>query len=187
VDVRNELPLTFLGAAHFTPAKRTSISWLVLHSMEAAEASTTAEAVAQWFAGQRGTAPRASAHYNVDDESIVQSVRDEDIAWHAPGANAHGIGIEHAGYARHHRDKWFDPFSARMLTLSARLSAHLAARWRIPVRFVDREGLRRGDAGITTHLEVTAAFRKSDHMDPGVSFPMERYLELVRSFLLAEQ
>lgn len=41
--------------------------------MEAPEKSTTAEAVARYFAT---TATPASAHYNVDDDSIVQSVRE---------------------------------------------------------------------------------------------------------------
>jgi hypothetical protein len=32
------------------------------------------------------------------------------------------------------------------------------------------------------HLEVSMAFKKSDHTDPGKDFPIERYIELVKSF-----
>lgn len=155
--------------------------WIVLHSMEAREASTTAENVAKWFGGSNP--PKASAHYNIDDDSVVRSVPEGGIAWHAPGANREGIGFEHAGYARQSEAQWTDEFSTRMLRRSARLAAEVCKRHDIPARFVDREGLKRGDAGFTTHNEVTFAFRKSTHVDPGKHFPMEQYLTWVREAL----
>ena len=39
--------------------------------------------------------------------------------------------------------------------------------------------LRSGRRGITSHANVSLAFRRSDHMDPGPNFPVERYLRLV--------
>jgi hypothetical protein len=45
---------------------------------------------------------------------------------------------------------------------------------------VDREGLQAGEPGVTTHNEVTHAFRKSDHTDPGAAFPMDAFLERAR-------
>ena len=157
-----------------------SLKWIVLHSMEAREASTTAENVASWFASGKG-APKASAHFNGDDDSIVQSVALNRIAWHAPGANRYGIGIEHAGYARQDEAQWADEFSARMLKRSARLSALILHERcpQIPVTYVDREGLKRGERGFTTHNEVSKAFKKSTHWDPGHHFPMTHYLTMV--------
>lgn len=169
----------FVQARNFTRAGRTKVTLIVLHTMEAAEASTTAKRVADWFAG--ASAPRASAHYCVDDVSIIQCVKDEDVAWHAPGANRVGLGIEHAGYARQTPAEWGDPFSVRMLELSARLTASLCAKWGIPVEFCKAEQLRQGSAGITTHYEVSQAFKESDHWDPGPNFPMAQYLDLVRA------
>ena len=179
VDSDTKLVDAFKQARNYTPANRASVDLIVLHSMEAAEASTTAENVASWFAGTG--APKASAHYNVDSDSIVQSVLDKDIAWHAPGANHNGIGIEHAGYARQTAAEWDDAYSRRMLERSAKLCASLCEKFGIPVAFVDANGLRRGARGITTHHEVSKAFRKSDHYDPGASFPIERYLELIQA------
>jgi N-acetyl-anhydromuramyl-L-alanine amidase AmpD len=176
-------PISFVQAANYTRATRTDIRWIVLHTMEAAEASTTAENVARWFAGLSGPAPQASAHYCIDDNSIVQCVKDEDVAWHAKGGNRWGIGIEHAGYARQTAEEWADPFTQRMLALSAALSAELCRRHRIPIEYVGADGLVRGDRGITTHMQVTKAFRQSTHTDPGKWFPMERYLELIRASL----
>jgi len=167
-------------ARHYTHTDRSlDIKLVVLHSAEIAETLTAAEALGAWDAGP--DAPRASWHYAVDADSIVQSVHDEYIAWHAPGANRTGIGIELAGRARQSAEEWADEFSRETLERAARLVAHLCEKWGLPVRFVDREGLQRGELGVTTHLEVSRAFGKSDHTDPGKNFPMEAFLEHVRS------
>ena len=73
-----------------------------------------------------------------------------------------------------------DDFSKAMLLGSAWLTADICLRRRIPIVFVDRDGLSSGLRGITTHNEVTHAFRKSTHTDPGKNFPMDWYLEMVR-------
>jgi N-acetyl-anhydromuramyl-L-alanine amidase AmpD len=170
----------FIQSKNFTKANRTEVRWIVLHTMEAAEASTTAVRTAQWFAS--ASAPQASCHYCVDDVTVVQCVETSDVAWHAPGANRFGIGIEHAGYARQTPAEWADSFSQRMLDLSANLSAGLAAKWSIPIRFVKAAELVAGEPGFTTHYEVSKAFKKSDHWDPGPNFPMDAYLERVRNY-----
>jgi len=175
-------PIPFVPARHFTVGRIApgAVTLIVLHTMEAAEKPSTAELVAAWFGG--AAAPRASAHYCVDSDTIVQCVREDDTAWHAPGANHNGIGIEHAGYARQTAEQWADPYSERMLRLSARLSAEVCARHEIPIAFVDVAGLRGGKSGITTHHAVSLAFRKSTHTDPGEAFPVGWYLYLVRRF-----
>lgn len=177
--------ILFKQAQSYTKAgrSRASIKWIVLHSMEGPEDVKRAEHVASWFAGELGPkfpAPRASAHYAVDSDSIVQMVHDRDVAWHAPGANRQSIGIEHAGKARQTRKEWLDAFSGPMLLMSAELTAALCNMYVIPRMFIDAEGLLRGEAGVTTHAEVTKAFKRSTHTDPGANFPMDWYLERVR-------
>jgi len=152
---------------------------IVLHCMEVPESSTSAEWCASYFAGKKGPAPQASAHYTVDDDSIICCVPPERIAWHAPGANGNGIGIEHAGYARQSRAQWLDDYSLRMLNLSAELTAWLCRRFEIPMQFVVADHLKRGGRGITTHAEVSKAFGKSTHLDPGPFFPLGDYLRLL--------
>lgn len=179
-DTERPFGLELIQAANYTKASRGEVRWIVIHTMEAAEASTTARAVARWFGGLSGTAPRASAHYCIDDSHAIRCVESYDVAWHAPGANRYGIGIEHAGYARQTAEQWADPYSDRMLRISAKVAADECQRWGIPVRYVDRAGLLAGERGISTHNEVTWAFRQSTHTDPGKFFPMEHYLDLVR-------
>jgi hypothetical protein len=171
----------FVQARNYTRVGGRDINLIVVHDMEAPERLNTAENVAAWFAGS--TAPRASAHYNIDADSIVQSVRDMDVAWHAPGANHNGIGLEHAGYARQSRAEWLDDYGLRMLRLSARLTAELCAKYEIPVRRVTYDGLRAGVRGITGHHDVSLAFVRSSHWDPGPDFPWDFYLEMVKAEL----
>lgn len=171
----------YVQARNFTNTDRSAyIKHIVIHTAEIAEVLTAAEALAAWCAGPN--APQASWHYAVDPDSITQSVYDELIAWHAPGANRTGIGVELAGRARQTAEEWDDEFSRETLQRAARLVAHLCVKWNIPVEFVDREGLKAGAAGITTHNEVSLAFRKSDHTDPGPAFPMDAFLAQVVGF-----
>jgi N-acetyl-anhydromuramyl-L-alanine amidase AmpD len=134
--------------------------------------------VAQWFAGS--TAPRASAHYCIDDKEVVQSVKDKDVAWHAPGANSDGIGIEHAGSASQSKAQWGDPYSTAQMKLSADLVAGLVRKYNIPVKWLSVDDLKNNQRGITSHNNVSLAFRQSTHTDPGANFPVDRYLKLVK-------
>jgi N-acetyl-anhydromuramyl-L-alanine amidase AmpD len=153
---------------------------IVLHCMEWPETSTGAEWCAGFFAGRQGPAPQTSANYCIDDDTIVCSVPPDRIAWHAPGANKHGIGLEHSGFARQSRAQWLDDYSLRMLMLSAELTAWLCRRFEIPLQFVLGDHLRHGGRGITTHAEVTRAWPdKGSHTDPGPFFPIGEYLRFV--------
>lgn len=155
---------------------------VVIHSMEIAETNTTAEKVAALFSG--ANSPRASFHFAVDRNSVVQSVAVGDTAWHAPGANNDGIGIEHAGYARQSRDQWLA--DGDMLNNSAGLAAsivhglELFPGIRIPVRRLTVKELQDGvSSGFAGHRDVTDAFHRSTHQDPGNEFPWDVYLAKV--------
>jgi hypothetical protein len=176
--------MEFIQARNYTRvgSPPRSIDVVVLHTMEYPERPTGAEWCANYFAGQN--APQASAHYMVDNDTVVQGVRDEDVAWAAPGCNHNGLQIEHAGFAAQKAPEWEDAYSRAMLRLSARLTAKLCKRHAIPVRYVDSADLRVGRRGITTHAAVSEAFKKSSHWDPGPSFPMADYIAAVKAVTL---
>jgi N-acetyl-anhydromuramyl-L-alanine amidase AmpD len=176
---------TFIQARHYTKGRSNPIDVLVIHTMEAPEKPETAENVARWFAGS--TAPQASAHYCIDNNSIVQSVKDTDVAWHAPGANHNGIGFEHAGFAAEGPKEWADAYSDQMLKLSAGLVAEKCKEYGIPAVWLREADLLAGRRGITGHAQVSRAFKKSTHTDPGNSFPIERYLGYVKQHLGGSQ
>lgn len=179
--------MKFLQAKNYTKAQRTTVDLIVIHTMEYPEKPTGAEWCADFFAGAKGLqAPKASAHYCVDSDSIVQCVRDEDIAWHAPGANHNGIGIEHAGFAAQTPEEWADEFSTSALELSAQLAAQLCHRWHVPPRRPSLEELKGGARGIVGHKDCTDAFNGGrGHYDPGPSFPWSWYLARVEFHLAA--
>jgi N-acetyl-anhydromuramyl-L-alanine amidase AmpD len=181
--------IPFVQAKHYTKAARirTEIIWIVLHCTDGPETKTRAEFVASWFADKQpnNPAPKASAHYAVDSDSIVQMVKDRDVAWHAPGANHNGIGIEHCGRAKQTRDEWLDDFGLKMFKLSAELTAALCNRYVIPRVFVSGNDLRNMNPGITTHHEINKVFKRSKHNDPGPGFPIDWYIEQVNAAFLA--
>ena len=173
--------IPFVQARNFTRGRSNAIDVLVIHTMEAPEKPTTAESVANWFAGS--TAPQASAHYCIDNNSIVQCVHDADVAWHAPGANHNGLGFEHAGFAAEAPKDWQDAYSEAMLELSAELVAKKCEENHIPVVWLQVADLQAGRRGITGHAQVSDAFKRSDHHDPGVNFPVQHYLALVKKHM----
>jgi len=173
----NSIP--FVEARHYNHAARNSIELIVLHSMEAAETSTTAESCAHYLATlPLDTTKKKSCHYCVDSDSVVQCVPDHMIAYAAPGANSSGLHIELAGFARQSREEWFDAYGTRMLGLCGQLIARLCKRWKIPPTIVRAPGLLQRQRGITTHALVNEAFRQSDHTDPGPGFPLEEVVRL---------
>lgn len=175
--------MKFVQARNYTKADRKKIDLIVFHDMEYPERNTGAEWCADFFAA--AAAPKASAHYCVDNDTAVQCVRDEDVAWHAPGANNNGIGIEHAGYAKQTRAEWLDEYGLAMLEISAELVAGLCRKYGIPAERPTVEQLKAGARGIVGHKDCTDAFAKGKgHYDPGPFFPWDYYLDRVRAHLV---
>ncbi len=189
VDASSELGLKqmdFIQARHWQWADRDAIRLIVVHTMESPEKPGTARAVAKWFAG--ATAPMASAHVCVDNVEQIECVKPQHIAFGAPGANRDGYQIEHAGRAAQSALDWQDPFSVAMLVLSARQAASIAHRYIIPATKLGAAELLAGAHGFCGHVDVTQAYHKSTHTDPGPHFPWEQYLALVaRETELLEQ
>lgn len=171
------MPYAFVESPNKTTATGRAIDLVVMHTMEIAERPDAAQICAQWFATP---VSNVSAHYCVDAKRVIMCVREKDIAWHARGGNSDSIGVELAGYARQTGREWGDPYSSAVLARAATLVADVCRRRRIPVRWLVAGDILAGRRGITGHSEVSAAYGKSDHWDPGPGFPAEGFLDRVR-------
>lgn len=122
--------------------------------------------------------------HNCDADSIVQSVHEHDVAWHAGPANGWSIGVELAGYARQDPAGWADPYSRAMLDRAAALVADVCVRYGIPIRRLEAADLARGERrGIFGHVDVTMGLTNGrGHFDPGAHFPWDGFLQQVAAY-----
>lgn len=161
---------------------------IVLHSMEAPNKPTTAEGVGLFFKNLPPT-NKASAHVGADFNSRVRYVSDNDVAYAAPGSNHNGLHQEQTGYASYTRGEWTQPDMMLMLQLAATQVREWSDEYGIPLRFIDANQLRKADPqnlpsdcfGVTTHWEVSQAWRKTDHHDPGRGYPINTLLAMARA------
>ena len=94
------IPFKQCNPRNYRKGREFPINWICLHFT--ANNGDTAQNNADYFAREGGL--NASAHYFVDTERIVQSVKDSDTAWHCGRErggsyyndcrNANSIGIE---------------------------------------------------------------------------------------------
>ncbi len=180
--------IPFVPSRFYGAKARVHVELVVLHCMQGPEASTRAERCADYMSTLPISEGMKSAHYYIDSDSVIQGVRDHHIAYGAPGANHNGLHFEHAGYARQNAAEWLDDFGRRMLHLSAQLCARKCQEREIPIRFLRATDLiAPRPRGITTHHEVSLAFGKSDHHDPGPGFPIGWYLAQVRAAMASQE
>jgi N-acetyl-anhydromuramyl-L-alanine amidase AmpD len=175
--------IPFITAKHQGPTRTGPVLLIVIHTMEAKEKPKTARNVALWFAGPQ--APMASAHYCIDADETFQCVKEDVVAWAAPGGNRDGVHLEHAGYASQSAVNWSDEYSMKMLARSAALAAELVKRYDIPIVKLSPEDLKdRAVKGFCGHVDLTQGrMGGHGHTDPGPFFPWDVYLLMVAQSL----
>lgn len=175
---------SYLDAAQYTRTRGSNgtVIRIVIHDEEYPEQPDSAERVAQMF---HTTTGQKSIHFVVDNNSVVQCVPLDCRAWHAP-PNTGSVGIEHSGYASQTRAEWLDGYGYQMLNQSAKLTAWLCHRFKLPIRRLTPGEIQNGGHGICGHADVSAAFHQSDHTDPGPRFPWDVYLSLVTKYYNGE-
>jgi hypothetical protein len=172
----------FIQAKHFTTGRGNhSPRIIVIHTMETPETEGRAKQVATWFAG--ATAPQASAHYCVDNKTIIQSVKDTDTAWAVDdfGLNQQSISIELAGTAGQNTAQWHDSYSKAEFAQLVSLVKALSVKYGIPANWLNSSMILDGKTkGFCGHHDITVAKKiAGGHSDPGVNFPMVEFLQAV--------
>ncbi|HXV35265.1 MAG TPA: N-acetylmuramoyl-L-alanine amidase [Gaiellaceae bacterium] len=150
----------------------SAVRLIVLHSTE----GSTALGAATWFTNP---ASEGSAHLCVDERECYRPLPENVIPWGAPGANTDGLHIEIAGFAGYSRQEWLERKDG--LRRAAFKAARLAAKYDIPIRLLSDSQLAQGKRGFTTHAQCSRVFGGS-HSDPGLEFPLKRFMRWVREF-----
>lgn len=133
-------PFKQCNSSNYRKGREFAINWICLHFT--ANNGDTAQNNADYFAREGGLS--ASAHYFVDTERIVQSVKDSDTAWHCGKErggsyyndcrNANSIGIEMCSVIRN--GVYVIP--EETMKNAAKLTRELMAKYHVPVSRVCR-------------------------------------------------
>lgn len=151
---------------------------IVLHSMIMECVPGTAVICGHYFATEDGSNP-TSAHYGVDPNTVIQYVHDHTVAYHC-GHNQDSIGIEMADMAGESIQRWNEDNHRKMTARTVRLVAELCLAYNIRPYYVSAWGLKLGRHGVTTHAQMSKAFKQSTHTDPGW-WPRRAFMRAVRA------
>lgn len=162
---------------HHDPGTRL-VRGVCIHDMEFPEKLTAAEDVARYF--QKPDYP-SSAHICVDNDSIVQCVKDSDEAAGCPGINHDFIHIELAGFGKQKKMEWWDRYSLAMLAIGADATAQYCLKFELPPVHLTNAQLAAGGKGIIGHYQASQVYKKSDHTDPGPEFPWIQFMAMVQN------
>lgn len=134
------IPFKQCNERNYRKGRAFAINWICLHFTSGN--GDTAQNNADYFAREGGL--NASAHYFVDTERIVQSVKDSDTAWHCGRErggsyyndcrNANSIGIEMCSVIRN--GVYVIP--EETMKRAAKLTRELMAKYHVPVSRVCR-------------------------------------------------
>ncbi len=175
--------LTFVEPRAWRNANRASVQLIVIHDTEGSSHGQSAEDGAAYDARRTdGT----STHYFHDNNSTVQCVRTEDVAFTARAqGNARGIQHELCDKASQSGAQWTDEYSLAMLQVAAKQCARDVIKWGIPVRKLTPAQVAAGVKGFCGHADITRAFPqdRGTHTDPGPNFPWARFLDMVRDIV----
>lgn len=174
-DSNHNGPCTYIPARWNGGYRTKDERVVVIHTTESGPKS--ARAVANYF---QNLPPenKVSSHKIVDVDECITSVKDDLIAWTAPGSNSDGLQLEICARAAYSKLEWYRNQSA--LKRSAWVTAKWCIKYSIPPTFLTMLELKAGKKGLTTHAHVSLAYGGSNHTDPGVNFPKGYFQLLVR-------
>lgn len=188
----SEPPIT-RQAVHTSSGSNLPITRIVVHATcpdvgyPTASKHGAASGTAKYF---QMASSGGSAHYITGIDSEEHCVKDSVVAWHAP-PNIHSIGVEItadggdlSAYRSHPehaytRDQWLSPEVWPAVVRAANRVKELCERFDVPKVRLSVNDLKAGKHGICGHVDVSYAFRQTDHSDPGPNFPWDKFMEIV--------
>lgn len=160
----------------------SQIKYIVIHATQSPNdikpTDNDARSIARYFTTHNSG---GSAHLVIDDWHCYKTLIDSIIPWGAPPLNSNGFHIEQCGYSEWSRKRWM--IHLNTIRRTAYKSALRCKWYKIPAVFLSVEDLKSGKHGITSHANISAAFHKTNHTDPGINYPYSTYMWLVNYYL----
>jgi hypothetical protein len=166
---------------------------LVVHTSEGSEGDSSAENLGVLLAqpGDRyvnGVDSKngmygASYHYVIDTDRVLPAVPDNVVSYSAPGANSDGIHFCIPGRAIQTREQWLDTVSRKAIRQLADTMVDRAAAAGIPLFRLTVAQIQAGRSGYCSHYDISLAYRRTNHTDPGPNFPWDVLAADIRSLL----
>ena len=157
-----------------------AVQYIVVHHTAGSERPTSAEEGALY---DQRRSDGTSTHFFCDQDSTVQCVYTWDMAHSAFYWGNHlGIQYELCG-GMQTREQWLDAASDSTLWIAAKQMARDCAKYGLPVRKLTPSQLVSGERGLCGHGDVTLAYGRGDHTDPGPYFPWDVLLTRINRFL----
>lgn len=156
------------GQYHGYQVRRSILRVIVIHTPEVLPDyvgdDTSAEAVSKYFST---TDRSASAHVNIDRDSIVPWLPPDHVAFHVRNYNSVGYGAE-IGYRASEWGKKPE-VDEEIINRVATHLAPIATKYGIPVKFITKAEVDKGAYGFTSHAQLDPTRRT----DPGPNFPWQ--------------
>lgn len=168
--------MRYVPARRFTPGSNLVPARVVVHGTTSATGCGIAYNVAVYF---QSTAAGGSAHLVSDPCETIRCLPDGTIAHHAP-PNTRSLGIELTDPVAGDAARWDDTDHERLLARAAAEVREWCLTYGIPMRKIGPVELRAGEHGVCGHIDVSQAWRLTDHWDPGPTFPWARFMAMVR-------
>ena len=138
------------------------------------------EGAISWMINQR------NGSYHIIRALAGQGARlvpDSRQAWGAmPTGNRIGLHICLEGYAKWTRAEWLSKGRAGLEGMAHDIAAW-SKQYGIPLVKLSPAQVRAGQRGICTHADISAAFRETDHTDPGSGFPLDLVIARAKQIL----
>lgn len=138
---------------------------IVQHTTE----SSRAKPAYDWMRSQQSGSYQDLVDTNGD---VYLMVPDDKQAWAAMSTgNRIGLHVCAAGFARMSRAQWLDQMP--QLDSTALIYAKWSARYGIPLTRLGSPSVKKGVRGVCGHVDISFAFRETDHTDPGGQYPYD--------------
>jgi hypothetical protein len=165
--------------------RRPPYRLLVVHTSEGSEGTSSAENLCN-FMTQPGDRPStsggkfgASYHYVTDTDRVIPAAPDNVVAYAAAGANNDGLHVCIPGKAGQIRAEWLDVTSRAYIGQLADVMRDKGKEFAIPMIRLNPAEIIAGRTGYCGHVDISRAYHKSDHTDPGVAFPWDVLADLL--------